>query len=645
MPNTDLDWNGGSFYRAKDKNEAVLALVRLARMNDDHAAARRRMAAKYASLYEGLALQSLAPYGYSSDAVHYFQQDSTLIPLIRNTANGAVETFVSWIGSLDDPLPAMKTTQGKWSDKRQAEKLKLFVQAGYHDRQGRFVNTPQLCRHGLRMAVAATGSVAVKVTAYPNERKVSKELHDTLSMFFDYGELEHNGFLTLGEQTWFDPERLMEIYEGNDDLIAKNMQPPPQEFNILGSSGKIKKLVCLYEGWRCTTANKTGVYLAGLKDGACLTRDDYDYPSPPFAWLSVNPRLWGPLGTPMTHYIYESCKRDNMILSTIDRSVMKTPKQQTFAELNNLDVPGSLDVIEDNIVIGIKDQGKPPHVVNAPGFHPQHLELANQHRSDAFQDSGVPEGKAGSKAEDGVPSAIGQRNVAAFLNKRFAATQTDFVHWEAVDLAELDIRAVRVIAKEDPKFARKWPGKKFLKELTADVLDLEDSKYSLEVEATGGDTESPAGRAQAALELKQMNILSDESYAAATQDLDTPGAIQQISAQQEWLDDQMYRWCFATDKEVQDPDFYHSPIKFLGLEKAVQRTVDGLVRAQIDELEPERQEFFLMFLADLDAAMKAKAAFVQSLQAPATTTPPGAAPVPVRTSAAAPGLRNQSLTQ
>ena len=636
-----MDYNGGSFYRLKDEREAVLALVRLARMNDDHASARRRMAAKYASLYEGLALQSLAPYGYSSDAAHYFQTESTLIPLIRNTANSVVETFVSWIGSLDNPVPALKTTKGKWTDKRKADKLKRFVQAGYHDRQGRFANTPQLCRHGLRMAVAATGSVAVKVTAYPNERKVSKELHDTLSMFFDYGELEHNGFITLGEQTWFDPERLMEIYEGNDDLIARNMKPPPLEFNILGHSGKVKKLVCLYEGWRCTTANKKGVYLAGLEDGSCLTRDEYDYPSPPFAWLSVNPRLWGPLGTPMTHYIYESCKRDNMILSTIDRSVMKTPKQQTFAELNNLDVPGSLDMIEDNIVVGIKDQSKPPHVVNAPGFHPQHLELANQHRSDAFQDSGVPEGKAGSKAEDGVPSAIGQRNVAAFLNKRFAATQTDFVQWEAVDLAELDIRAVRVIAKEDPKFSRRWPGKKFLEELDADVLDLEDSKFVLEIEAAGGETETPAGRTQAALELKQMNILSDEGYAAATQDLDTPGAIEQVTAQSEWLDDQMYRWCFASDKEVQDPDFYHSPIKFLGLPKAVQRVIDGLVRAQMDELEPDRQEFFMMFLADLDAAIKAKAAFVQSLSAPPAAAP--GAPTPLKMSAAAGAP--QALTQ
>lgn len=633
-----LDYNGGAFYRLKDEREAVLALVRLSRCNDEHDSTRRLMAAKFASLSEGVALQSLAPYGYSSQSSHYFEHETTLVPLIRNTANGAIETFVSWIGSLDQPQPAMKTTKGKWTDKRKAEKLKLLVQAGYHERQGRFTDTHQMCRHGLRMAIAATGSVAVKVTAYPNEKKVSKELHDTLSMFFDYGELEHNGFITLGEKTWFDPERLMEIHPGFDDLITRNMKAPPQEHNILGSTGKVKKLVCLYEGWRCTTAERCGVYLAGLEDGTCLTRDEYDYPTPPFAWLVVNPRLWGPLGQPMTHYIYESCKRDNMILATIDRSVMKTPKQQTYAELNNLDVPGSLDMVEDNQVIGIKDQSKPPHVVSALGFHPGHLELANQHRADAFQDSGIPEGKAGSKAEDGVPSAIGQRNIGAFLNKRFAATQTDYVQWVAVDIAELEIRAMRVLAKSDPKFARKWPGKKFLLEVDADVLDLDDSKYSIQVEAEGGQVSSPAGRSQAALELKQMNILSDEGYAAATQDYDTPGAIDRITAQTEWLDEQMYNWCFASDEEAADPEFYKSPIKFIGLEQAVQRVVDGLVQAQMDELEPERQEYFLLFLADLDAALKAKAAYVKSLQA-------AAAPAPAAPQVSAAAQAPQSLTQ
>lgn len=607
------EWDGPAFYRCKNERDAVFALVRLAKSNKEQAQCRRALAAKYSSLFEGLNLTSLAAYGYSTDASHYFREFNVDVPLIRNTCNSAVETFVSWIGSLDNPKCMFMTTKGKWSDKRKAEKLKRLVQAGYPEKQGRFSNQHQQFQHGLRMAAAATGAVAIKVCAYPNETKTTHELHDTLTMFFDYGELSYGALLTLGEVTWFDPERLMEIYPGNDDLILKNTKEPPREFNVLASQSKVKRLCPLYEGWRASTAGTTGKYVAGLEDGSCMAFDDYDYDSPPFSWYVHHPHLWGPMGHSTTHYIYESCRRDNMIMATVDRSVMKTPKSRTYAVLDQLEVPGSLETVEDNEVIGIKDMAHTPKTETAAGYHPAHLELADRHRSDAYQDSGIPESKAGSKAEPGVDSAIGQRNVAAFLNKRFASQQTRFVHWVAVDTAALDVRALREVYARDPKFSRKWPGKGYLIEVDADVLDLEDSKYVIAGEAVGGITNTPADRAQAALELFQAGAISAESLAIAQQDYDTPDQVMQVSTQREWLKEEMYKWCFASDDEARQPDFYRGPLKYMALGGALLTTIDGLLQAQMDELEPDRQEFFMMFLADLDACIVARAAFMAQM--------------------------------
>lgn len=619
---------GGAFYRQKNERDAVFALVRLAKTNKEQAQARRALAARYASLFEGLNLTSLAAFGYSTDATHYFREQNVDVPLIRNTANSLVETFVSWIGALDNPKSMFMTTKGKWSDKRKAEKLKRLVQAGYTEPQGRFSNQHQQFQHGLRMAAAATGAVAIKVCAYPNETEITHELHDTLTMFFDYGELSYGALLTVGEQTWFDPERLMEIYPGNDDLIIKNTKEPPREFNVLSSQSKVKRLCCLYEGWRASTATTKGKYVAGLEDGSCLGFDPYDYSSPPFAWYVHNPHLWGPMGHSTTHYVYESVRRDNMIMATVDRSVMRTPKSRTYAVLDQLEVPGSLETVEDNEVIGIKDMNHKPHTEVAAGFHPSHLDLANLHRSDAFQDSGVPESKAGSKAEPGVDSAIGQRNVAAFLNKRFASQQTRYVHWVAVDCAKLDVRAMREVYKRDPKFSRKWPGGDYLVEIDGEVLDLEDSKYVISAEAVGGITGTPADRAQAALELFQAGAISAESMAIAQQDYDTPEQIQQISTQREWLKEEMYRWCFASDDEAREPDFYRGPLKFMNLDAALLATIDGLLQAQMDELEAERQEFFMMFLADLDACIVQRAQFVSQMQGGAQPPQLPGGPVP-----------------
>ena len=74
------------FYAAKKAEEAGQRLIALAECNKAMQETRRQLAAKYASLYEGMCLSGLAPYGYTSDSAHYFRQDQEEIPLIRNSA-------------------------------------------------------------------------------------------------------------------------------------------------------------------------------------------------------------------------------------------------------------------------------------------------------------------------------------------------------------------------------------------------------------------------------------------------------------------------------------------------------------------------------------------------------------------------------
>lgn len=612
------------FYLAQDDKDAVLALVSLEKLNQPFNTARRGLSARYAALVEGMALSSLAAHGYQAGTSFYFKDNNLDIPLVRNWATSIVDTTVSWIAALDNPKPTFITSEGNWADKRKAEKLRKLVEAGYKDKQGRFQDTYQMGQHAFRLAIGATGAAAVKVCVYPNETKVVHELHDTLTMFVDYGEQSYGELLTLGEVTWMDPERLIAMYPDFEDEIRANAKPPPREADLVASESRIRKLCPIYEGWRVSTGDTVGRYVCGLEDGTCFANEEYDYPSPPFAFLVPCPHLWGPWGHTMVHFIYESVRRDNMIISSIDKSVMKSNKQVTFANMNALVDKTALDRVEDNQIVEVSDMAQAPRMEQPAGFSPAHLNLAEQHRQDAFQISGMSEARAGSKAEPGIDSAIGQRNVAAFVNKRFAGSQTKYVRFMAVDIAELDIRAMREVYKREKNFSRRWSDGKFLKTIDGDVLDLANDRFELSAEATSGIKNTPADRTQTAWELYQSGVISGETYAAATQDYDTPEAIQENSVQVEWLEGQMYEWCYATDEEVEDPEFYKGPIKFMDLNLALIKVIDGLMQAQIDELENERLEFFMLFLGDIDAQMKAKATFTQSLQQPPAA--PGAQP-------------------
>jgi hypothetical protein len=597
--------NSVLFYTAKTPEEAAERLITLANCNKGQQETRRQLAAKYASLYEGLSIAGLAPYGYTTDATHYFRTDQgDRIPIIRNACHSIVDTFVSKIAALETPKPSMMTSHGSWSERRVAKKLELLVEAEFYEPQGRFATLEELWIHAVRIAAAATGSVAVKVCVYPNEPKVSHEIHDTLTMFFDYGELTYGDLLTVGEITWFDIERLCEIFPGpkNEERIRKSAEKPPEEFRPpAGSTGIITEMVALYEGWRGSHGGKVGKYCAAVKDGALEFRD-YDYPRPPFVWFVIDPHLYGILGHPITHQVYESVKRDNLILSKVDRGVSKAIRGLTLVNKGALTDPTAFDSTEDDMVVDCPDPSGTVVHMSPPGFNAAHLDVAERHWLDAHNVSGVPEMHTASKAQPGITAAIADRQVAARLNERFAAVQRRYVQAVAVDDTKLIIQALREV-REQGKFSRFWPGKKFLEEISSDVLDLDDTKYKIRSVATSGRSNSPEGRLQLAFELRQMGILSDDGFAAVQSGYDVPEELDDRDTQREWLENEINRWLFADDEEVQKPDFYRGPLKYMDLPAAIKRVVDGLLEAQMEELEDDRLEFFLLFLSDIDAAI------------------------------------------
>ncbi len=593
------------FYTAKTAAEAGSRLIALAESNKAMQETRRQLAAKYASLYEGMSLSGLAPYGYSSDASHYFKTDQEEIPLIRNAAHSIVDTWVSKIAALETAKPTLITSHGNWSDRRIAKKLELLVEAEYYEQQGRFANLEELWIHAVRIAAAATGSVAIKVTPYPNEPKISHEIHDTLTMFFDFGELTYGDLLTVGEITWFDVDRLLEIFPGklNEEKIRGSVQKPPDEFRApVGSQGYITEMVPLYEGWRGMHAGKEGKYCAAVRAGT-LEWKPYTYARPPFIWFTVDPHLFGILGHCLTHHIYESVKRDNLILSKIDRGITLAVQNHIFIDKMKLAKPDDLDVAEDSKIVDMTDPSA-VQFVNAQGFHSAHKEVADSHWLDAHNVSGVPELHTTSKAQPGITAAIADRQVAARLNERFAATQRRLVQAVAVDDARLIIQGLREV-REREKFTKLWPGSKFLKEIDSDVLDLPDHKYRLRLAGVSGRDNTPEGRLQKAFELRQMNVLSDAGFVAAQQPgYDVPEELSDKNIEREWLDNEFERWLYASDEDAQKPDFYRGPLLYIQPGPAISYTVAALLEAQIDELEPERLEFFLLFLSDLDALLQ-----------------------------------------
>lgn len=607
-----------SFWdKRNDDFEAACALrdyfIRFA----DIQSSRRSLAERYAQVVEGMTLTSLGPWGYSYDSDTACSFDDGEIPIIRNVAFAVVDTLTSKIGAIDPPLPAMLTNKGSWKDRRQAADLEELVRAEYRAPKGLFANLHDLWVAALRLAASATGTVAVQY--YCDGSDVGARIHDTLDMAWS------PDLRTQACVTWLPVEDAVEMWPDSEDDIRLSAGEPPEEWRTPARSGeRLTDFVAVYEGWRGGCADKPGRYVCCVKNGAAIGNTEYPHKKPPFVWLGCTQHLYGPLAHSMVHHIYESMKRDNLILARVDRAISKTNESERWVDQSKLVNPDSLASTSDVKII-LTNEPYEPGVVEAPGFSPEHLTVADRHYQDAHDVSGMAQSHSAGVRQEGVDSAIGQRYVAALVNERFASLQRRYVQAVAVDSAEIIIQMLCEIFEEDPKLMRLSPGQDTLKEISGKVAlkGIEQIKYVVQPAAVSGNKGNPADRMQTALELKQLGILSDTGFAAMQgQGFDLPEELDDRDIERQWVEKQMYRWQFASDDDIQDPTFYRPPFEHMKIGQALLIVVQGYLEADMDDLEPERLDFFFRFLADCSTLAPDPATGV----AASPGAPPGAMP-------------------
>lgn len=614
------------FWLAKNDDDAATGLRQEFAKRRSIQSARREMAEQYAAVTEAMCLNALGPWGYSYDtSCPKFAEGD--IPLIRNAGFAIEETLTAKIGAIDPPLPSMLTDKGSWKDRRQADDLERLVRAEFTQPQAHHANLHELWIAALKLAAGATGLSAVQFYA-DQDGKVGARIHDTLSMFWD------DTGRTEGCITWLPVEDVVELYPDSELDIRAAAADPPAEWGRPTLDGqKMCDYVAVFEGWRTASAKgkRAGKHVVCVSQGAALLVRDYPHQRTPFVWLAAIPHLYGRDGHCMLHHVYQSMRRDNLILSRVDKAINKTNERTTFAAKEDLENPAALTGTDDHVVIWLKDGTcKAPTTESPAGFAAEHLTVADRHHADTFSISGMAESNTQGVRQEGIPSAIGQRYAAALVNERFASIQRRYVQAVAVDSTYAIIQVLCEIFEDDPKLLRLAPGQDTLREVSGALAlkGIESLKYVVQSEAVSGNKDNPADRMQSAYEMKQLGILTDEQYVAMqSHGEDLPHELDQTDVQRRWIEWQMHSWMFASDEEFAQPDFYLAPNPGLAVPEATLQVFEGYLEAQMDKLEPDRLDLFLTFIADLGA-----------LPPPATPQPaapagpglpvPGAPPAP-----------------
>jgi hypothetical protein len=613
-----------------DAKAAAGAIVELEDCYSRDFAWRRARARRLAGAYHGRNLNT----PFAQDARFSWRDESAdggddQITLIRNKFYEYVETYVSKIGAVDAPKPALMVTDGDWELKRKVTLNSRLLEAEYGLRQGNYANVHALAHQGLRIAAGATGSVAAKVYPWPEEDRVVVELHDTLDMFLDDTELSYGQPRTFGEVTYWPPYRLVYSYPAHREAIM-NAVEARKERGGLAFSGRTQRaeLVPIWEAWAVRVGSEPGRHLVCLRDGTVLLDEEWDSDEPPFAFLHTSPAMTGFWSMPMVDVVYEEILKANEILLRCDQAHTNSPKQVHYVvETGLVDIQELVDV--DTIqVVKLKNANGVVRVDNPAPFKRIDLDLLHEHEAGIARILGIDEMHTGAKAEPGLPSGVAQREAAARFDNRFAATHRAFIQWVAVDLARHVLKAQRKLYEDNSAFKRRWTGEFFSREIEAkDIVDLDLDVLQVTVKPISEKKNTPEERVQYAEELLEKGAIPFEAYISALEHYDVPGETRVIKTQRRWLAWQIDRWLMAEDRERDEPGFYQGPRPWMRKTDAMVQCIDALMEAELSGAPTDRLQYFLDFIAELSLAMSAE---VNPPQAP---PPPLGAPAPLQGSA------------
>lgn len=604
---------------------------------------------RYASHYEGFSLTNLSGYGADVSALpgNFPGLDA---PLIKNRLPGLVQSFVAKSFANDSPLPQFTTKGGDYEQQLKGETLDQLITTDFGEEHGAFNDVHELHRMGATIASSSTGTYWVFCIDYDNIERPECELDDSLTVGV-YRAQRYGGIRMVCRTIFLNPEEAVRRFgQKFREKIYANIEARAGNF-VAGRGVGGPDTLCSIErrevrvhmGWAMQVGKEPGRQMFVLKDGETILRDrPYTKRKPPGVYWHFQPELSGEGGTPLTQRVYLLSRYSNRILNDVDSAERKTAqviiavqkgtegaKAVTSQVLN----AKSVQVIE---VDGPVEQAM--KVFEAPKFSKDSLSLERVYDDAIFEDVSIARNHAQGTGAKGATSGVQESLKASYYTEAFAEAERRSIQVRAVGTTKIMLWVEQSLAQ---KGFERWVGNKKFRQLVRSVdLDLDEDKYVLEIQPVGEGKDTPASRLEKAE--KWLNNPSVEfngtNMVEMFKTFDLKRLEQKIDAIDEWIEDQVQRWRKAPASELNKPDFYQGPERWMQpeqLESALLTVTLAYLAARQDRVPPQRLAWFEKFGNQATMLIQSEQARIAALQnggAPpppptgAASGPPGAPP-------------------
>ncbi len=597
---------------------------------------RKHNSVKLMRLYDGDAVTGFDRGKLSTEST----QDDARIPgeavdVTLNIAQALVDTLDAKIAGLENTKPQIVTVEASYDVRRQARLVDRFIEGQFHERQGRFTDLWDVFRFALRLALASTGTAAVKFFANKRSSKIQAEVHDTLSMWVDSPGAVYDYPSGMGQTQGWDPERLIEVHGEKypsgrtgmaDDIMAAGSTPWKRDGLESMSEDRDYKSdeilrVPVTEGWRFKSGETAGKYcmtFPGAKEP--LAWDPYDYEDPPFVFVGGQRSLTSFWHRTLTGPIVAPILRVNEILAAIDRAERLTPKGVIFYDPEDI-AKERFEVGDDHELIPVPGlsgmKGKPIYEAPPP-FHPLVMDLVNFYLQQCYNLPGISELHAAGDTK-GEWSGAALRIRKQLINERFSTIQRAYVQASTVEASKQIIRCAKELAEHDPKFSATWRGAGFMKQIDGRVLGiLDEYKYDVSVYPVSEQKSTPESELALSQELRSVGLITGDAYLNTLKHFNTlQEAKSGNEAQERLIGIQLDKWLTAEPEEMADKRrFYRGPVRTMDIFAAIIQVNRAYMNAQADDVEDRRLQLFARYLKELKKFADEKSAdMAKNLQA------------------------------
>ncbi len=609
---------------------------------------RATRAYRFASLYEGFSLTNLSTFG--ADVTNSGQIFPGLdAPVIKNRCRSLCATFVAKSFANDSPLPQFTTKGGDFDQINAAEDLDQTVCAEFAEEHGQFGDLASMHRHGALIATASTGQYAVFCIDYDNASRPECELDDTLAMgiyrAYRYGPIRH-----VVRTVWMLPEEAVRKFgEKFSKAIYDNIEPRDGAFEAGKGVGpgadNLSKAVVLRRrevrvimGWSCQVGKEPGRQMFILKDKTILRDRVWDKPTPPMVLWQYEIELGGEGGTPLTQTVYNLARFQNRILNDVDAAERKTSQVIIAVQTGTAGASAVKAQLAQSHAVSIIEVNGPVEsafkVMDSPKFSKDSLALEAVYDQAQFDDTRIPRSHVTSSSPRNINSGVQESLAASYYTESFADAERRSIQVRAIGSTKIILWTLQSLAQRGG-FER-WIGDAgFRKQIRDTDLDLDDSKYILEIKPVGEGKDTPKARLEKAERwLKDPSVpFIGADMVRMSENYDTDLMKEQVYALDEWVQDQVKRYLKKSQAEMAKRDFYQPPERWMqpdGIRAALRSMANAFLRARQSGAPADRLRWFEKFSNDCVALLDQEDERLAALQnggaPPSGAAPPGAPP-------------------